>query len=575
MKSASGRSAAFSRWAVCALLLSAAGVNAAVWSQNGGAVLIADTTHAGYNDLVAAPDGTLHSVWQDRTGADRRFTIFYRSSSDGVRWSPPLDLDPSERTASTVRAVIDGAGRVYVLWKSRAPAMTTPELNDTNSLNSSHGSLIYRVLERGRWSAPARLGRQNSVYGWTIAVGPDGRAQVVWSEIADGDPDSAFDATDEATAVRRARLDGAASRAENLLTAPIGLYALHGYIDGQDRPRFAAIGGDRLYYFDGTRLTVLLNPYRAREKRMAPRLLRDRAGADHVIAFADGNVLDLRPGGKRAIVPRTSSSTAPVEDIHAAQGGNGRMFVAIALKDSISADFVVTWSDDGTWTAPVSLTGGVETARGVLTSNALGFSSTSRLLATYSSLAVEPSGAVGVLLTAGVARMNNARRYDGGYSIGVFEPKVFFTRLQVPNSVYLRAAGMSNPLPPQHQDPAQRENRPTPSPRITPKPETAPAPPAPKSSALVPSGRYACERISQYAGPLPTGQTIVITDGRYQISGGGAGTFADAGGSVKWSSGPLAAPAARATVTEKNGVPVIRFLSEGETNECTLVARGG
>lgn len=550
MKSVSGRSAAFGWWAMCALLVSAAGVDAVVWSQNGGAVLIADTTHAGYNDLVVAPDGALHSVWQDRTLADRRFTIFYRSSSDGVRWSPALDLDPSERTASTVRAAIDGAGRVYVVWKSRAPAMTTPELNDTNSLNSSHGSLIYRVLDRGRWNAPARLGRQNSVYGWTIAVGPDGRAQVVWTEIADGDPASAFDATDEATAVRRARLDGAVSRVENLLTAPIGLYALHGYIDRQDRPRFAAIGGDRLHYFDGTRLTVLLNPYRARERRMAPRLLRDRAGADHVIAFADGDVLALRPGGGRAIVPRTSSSTAPVEDVHAAQGGNGRMFVAIALKDSVSADFIVTWSDDGTWAAPVSLTGGVESARGVLTSNALGFSSTSRLLATYSSLAVEPSGAVGVLLTAGVARMNNARRDDGGYSIGLFEPKVFFTRLQVPGSVYA----------------------PTPAPPTTPKDEPArpAAPPARTPSALVPPGRYVCEQLSQYAGPLPTGQTIVVTDGRYQISGGGTGTFASAGASVKWSSGPLAAPAARATVTQKNGIPVIRFLSEGETHECTL-----
>ena len=135
------------------------------------------------------------------------------------------------------------------------------------------------------------------MYGWFVDVGPDGRVHVVWSETPDGDPDSAFDALANAKAVQRARLDGTAARSERLLDAATGLYGLHGYIDATDQPHFAALGEDeRLIYFDGRRLATLVENYRPREKRHAPKLLHDRSGADHVIASLDGNVFDLRPG---------------------------------------------------------------------------------------------------------------------------------------------------------------------------------------------------------------------------------------------------------------------------------------
>ena len=117
-----------------------------------------------------------------------------------------------------------------------------------------------------------------------------------------------------------------------------------------------------------------------------------------------------------------------------------------------------------------------------------------------------------------------------------------------------------------------------PDPEAAPATKPAPLKPAPAARRELPLGRYECSYRSQYAGDIPTGNSIaIIAGGRYQAYGG-AGTYAlDAGSeTVKWT-GSLGEREVQATFGKRNGRPAITVVGGGatkdpdRTNVCVLV----
>jgi hypothetical protein len=104
------------------------------------------------------------------------------------------------------------------------------------------------------------------------------------------------------------------------------------------------------------------------------------------------------------------------------------------------------------------------------------------------------------------------------------------------------------------------------------------AKPAPPARPALPLGRYACSYRSQYAGDIPTGNSIaVIPGGRYQAYGGGGTYEVDSStGTVDWT-GPLGETDVRATFGRRNGQPAITVVGgpaakdPDRTNFCVLV----
>ena len=114
--------------------------------------------------------------------------------------------------------------------------------------------------------------------------------------------------------------------------------------------------------------------------------------------------------------------------------------------------------------------------------------------------------------------------------------------------------------------------------RVQPATEPTAVRPAPAARGGLPLGRYACSYRSQYAGEIPTGNSIAITSGgRYQAYGGdGTYELDPRTGTVDWT-GPLGRADVRATFGERNGRPAITVVGGGaandpdRTNFCVLV----
>jgi hypothetical protein len=138
---------------------------------------------AGFCDIAASPDGTLHAAFTERPAHGRPLYVYYRSSSDGSRtWTETVNLsdDESGNDAGYARLFLDGKGRLYAAWKYIA-------LNSLLDGPGGHarGRLVYRCLEGGRWSKRVPLGDSKvPTFSWFAAVAQGGKAHLVWSQMA-------------------------------------------------------------------------------------------------------------------------------------------------------------------------------------------------------------------------------------------------------------------------------------------------------------------------------------------------------------------------------------------------------
>jgi hypothetical protein len=147
--------------------------NGLVWSGRTG--ISSDLSFSRTPVIDAAPDSTLHVVWQD--GENMGGDIFY-VMHDGSTWQPSVQIVTGGTEAGTPSVAAAGSDEVHVVW-----------------VDHRHGdSEIYLVSFDGLdWAGETRL---SSSAGASVlpAVGLDaaGNASVVWTDMRHGDADLYF-----------------------------------------------------------------------------------------------------------------------------------------------------------------------------------------------------------------------------------------------------------------------------------------------------------------------------------------------------------------------------------------------
>ncbi len=367
---------------------------------------------AGFCDLAVGPDGGLHALFTERPAHGKPLYLYYRASTDGGRsWTDALNLsdDESGQDAGYARLFFDGKGRLYAAWRY----VPLNSLLDGPG-GRAPGRLVYRCHDGGKWSPRVRLGDdQVPTFSWFAAVAPDGRAHVVWSQIAaDALAALGWATADYANRVRQATLDGPAVTGVKdliapraLLTAPEqqklraagqypkyedtrpsqqGLVNLRGYITAEGAARFiaerpgipgplGATTGRQIVRWDGTKLVALYTFEKYRTYNTfndPPALLVDAAGKEHLIRAPEKAekpcVRDYPVGaaelGDPADVIRPTSGPGAILNWQAHQLPGGRMAVTAALSqkggyDPSDTQLYVSFSDEGgKWSAPVRIT---------------------------------------------------------------------------------------------------------------------------------------------------------------------------------------------------------------------------
>ncbi|HYR09212.1 MAG TPA: sialidase family protein, partial [Longimicrobium sp.] len=112
---------------------------------------------------------------------DRRGDQVLYTRADGGAWTEPERLDAGPGLSESPRVVVDGRGRVHVLWYEAMDPARPAAMTD----------LLHRVWDAGRWSAAESLYREPAPAGLgdlslAATVDGGGRVQVVHTRAAGG-----------------------------------------------------------------------------------------------------------------------------------------------------------------------------------------------------------------------------------------------------------------------------------------------------------------------------------------------------------------------------------------------------
>ncbi len=384
-------------------------------------VAISWFAEASYTSLVADRAGTLHAVWLDRNPESQRQAIYYRATADGGRtWADPSFLSEGQPDGYTgiPSVVADGSGRVYAVWKmvDRGSSMAEQELRST----AAYGTLVYRVLEGGRWSPVRSIGAERAVVAWFATTDPRGRVHVVWSENPGGA--NFMSTTADAGVVKQATLDGAAARGARVVSGPsagagkLGYWSLSGYVDDGGAAHWVAVRGN-----EAERRHVLVHSAGGRERalrdysalaqaagaRTPPQLVPDAAGAEHLVLYEGGarpRVADYAPGSDRPrAVLFTGADAEAIQDFQlSTTGGNVVATFQVTGDDGNRlADLYVSSLRGDAWTKPSRITDNASATRqqGVTDADGRSLGTVKVSSAIHASVVPDRTGALHVLLT--------------------------------------------------------------------------------------------------------------------------------------------------------------------------------
>ena len=414
-------------------------------------VALSEFENATYTTLAVDGSGAIHAAWVDRVPGRGGPRLMYRASRDGGRaWSATADLSDGQPPGFTgiPRLIADGAGRVYVVWKV-INAGGTLVLDEEKPDSPAYGTLVYRVLEGGRWSGVGTLGSSQSVLSWYAADDARGQAHVVWSETPDGF--TTFTVPSSARLVRHAMLEGrrAATPRDVVRGAGAGGYTgLNGYIDAQGTPRWIAVRADdassryTLVHWSGSAERAIWDFAALRagyDGHTLPQLVVDATGRERVILYngvRNGpGILDLAPGQRQPqgipYQPRNRGASR-IENFQVSRGPGGKVVVTVQVKGEgggMLTDLFASELDGTTWIAPVQLTNNVagSSASGVVDAAGRSLGNTKAWYAVHSSVAYDQSGAPVVLMTNRETSTNLDVRPGGSVS-ALGRSKAFFAR---------------------------------------------------------------------------------------------------------------------------------------------------
>lgn len=423
----------------------------AAGGQAGEVVALSEFESATFTSLAVDASGGIHAAWLDRRPGGSGPRLFHRASRDGGRsWTALEDLSGGQPAGFTgiPQLVTDGAGRVYALWKVINPGGTLV-LDEEKPGLPALGTLVYRVLEGGRWSGVQSLGNAQGVLAWYAAGDTRGRVHVVWSE--NPGEFSAFTTPSSARVVRQATLEGATpGTARDIVrgTGDRGYWGLSGYVTAQGTPRWVAITIDAasrsstLVQWTGTEERALLDfatLHRAYDEQSLPRLVADEAGQEHLVLYNgvrdNPGVLDLTPGQRapQGVVyqPRRGGSST-IRDFQISRGPSGQLIATVQVAgegDGKLTDLFVSTLSGGRWSAPVQLTNNARrgTETGVLDAAGRSLGSAKAWYAVHASVAYDQAGAPAVLMTNRETSASLDVRAGGSVS-ALGRSKAFFLR---------------------------------------------------------------------------------------------------------------------------------------------------
>ena len=440
-------------------------------------VVISRFAEATYTALAADRAGTLHAVWLDRNPENQRQAVYHRSTADGGRtWDDPTYLSEGQPDGYTgIPAVVaDGTGRVYAIWKmlDRGSSMAEQELRSS----AAFGTLVYRVLENGRWSPVRSLGAERGVVAWFATTDPQGRAHVVWSENPDGG--NFLSTTADAGTVRHGQLDGTTLRGGRVIngasarTGRLGYWSLSGYVDDRGAAHWVAVRGSDaehrslLVYSNGSGERVLRDYAalaQAAGARTPPQLLLDAAGAEHLVLYEGGprpRVVDYAPGADRPrAVLFTGSDADAIQDFQLSAGG-GRVVATLQVTGNDGnrlADLYVSSLQSNAWTTPKRVTDNASRTRqqGVTDADGRSLGTVQVRSAIHASVVPVRYGALHVLLT----NRETSRHVDtraGGMSGASARSRAWFMTVAGAGDVGASGGGQGTPAP----TPAERRSAP-------------------------------------------------------------------------------------------------------------------
>jgi hypothetical protein len=137
--------------------------------------------HPRLEGTAAGPAGSLHAVLVEDGDRDQRGDQVLYTGWDGRPWTRPERLDTHSGRSASPRVVVDGRGRVHVLWYEAADSAHPAVVTD----------LLHRVWEAGRWSAARSVYREPNAAGLAelplaVTVDAQDRVRVMHARAAGG-----------------------------------------------------------------------------------------------------------------------------------------------------------------------------------------------------------------------------------------------------------------------------------------------------------------------------------------------------------------------------------------------------
>ncbi len=314
-------------------------------------------------DLLIDKSGVYHAVFRESPDYGKPTFIYYASSSNkGTTWTKPVNIsnDNTGNGAGYPRIMQDASGRIYAIWKrygTNVNHFAVPDVLLDGPGGYTGGTLFYKVLNGGAWSAQVKLheaeGVQNS---WFATLSSKGEIAVFWTE-----PTPELGKQTEGVPwyycdyVRFATLNGTSPSALTDFNQPTPLPAgrgypaekngainLNGYIDkNTGSVRFVyeenPDGIQQIEYYDGkTQRVVYSYPkYTEGNTFHSPaKLLVDEKGNDHLIFIPPAKALESEQlwdinlaTNQTNVLVSIQQPRVSIRGMQATQGPNGAMAV--------------------------------------------------------------------------------------------------------------------------------------------------------------------------------------------------------------------------------------------------------
>jgi len=341
---------------------------------------------AGLCDLLIDKSGVYHALFQETPAIGKPKFIYYSSSTNkGASWSTPITVsnDGHGNGSGYPRIIQDGKGIIYAIWKRYGNTATEYPVPDPlldGPGGTVVGTIFYKVLNGGTWSAPVQLNEVEATQvSWFATVAANGVVFVVWSQDNPATLPMSRQNPRFADYVRGASLNGTSHSAYGDLTKPIqpapgqsfpatqeGKWNLDGYFDKAGVLHFIYSivdekGVERIVYNVGsTATTVYSYPAYAATNSFAkpPRLLFDEKGNDHLIflpspaTLESEQVWDMNLTTKAApnLLASIQKPGVTISAVQAKQGPNGDMAVTFeVVPQSGNAEGYGAFYENGTW----------------------------------------------------------------------------------------------------------------------------------------------------------------------------------------------------------------------------------